>query len=176
MTTRFDEDDVDGPEFGPDDPLAVILRPPADHLAPPSGHYETLRRKASRRRLLRTATGVGVTCAVALLVALPFTTGRSDGPADPAPPLAPPSTSDRTTPPSPSPTTPRPSASATRTPPPGRTASPTPTARPGTPTSEPTRNPQAVGSRTPDATPTPTPRPSTEPTRRTGDEATPSAG
>ncbi|MGW4866547.1 hypothetical protein [Streptomyces chartreusis] len=176
MTTRFDEDDVDGPEFAPDDPLAVILRPPADHLAPPPGHYETLRRKASRRRLLRTATGVGVTCAVALLVALPFTTSRSDGPANPAPPLAPPPTSDRTAPPSPSPTTPSPSASATRTPPPSRTASPTPTARPGTPTSEPTRDPQAVGSRTPDAAPTPTARPSMEPTRTVTDGATPSAG
>ncbi|MFC5219268.1 hypothetical protein [Streptomyces coerulescens] len=176
MTTRFDEDDVDGPQFAPDDPLAVILRPPADHLAPPPGHYETLRRKATRRRLVRTATGVGVTCALALLVALPFTTSGPDVPTNPTPPLAPPPTSDRTTPPTPSPSTPAPSASPTRTPPSGRTASPTPTPRPGTPTSVPTRDPQAVGSRTPDATVTPTARPSVEPTRGAGDGATPSAG
>ncbi|MGI5436383.1 hypothetical protein ACQEV4_02505 [Streptomyces shenzhenensis] len=31
MTTRFDDD----PEFAADDPLAVILRPPAEHLGPP---------------------------------------------------------------------------------------------------------------------------------------------
>ncbi|TXS44034.1 hypothetical protein EAO75_29925, partial [Streptomyces sp. uw30] len=84
MTTRFDEDDVDGPQFAPDDPLMVILGPPGDRLAPPPGHYETLRRRASRRRLVRTATGVGVTCAVALLVALPFGLSRPDTPTSPA--------------------------------------------------------------------------------------------
>ncbi|GHH04812.1 hypothetical protein GCM10018780_35640 [Streptomyces lanatus] len=126
MTTRFDEDDLDGPEFSPDDPLAVILRPPTDRLAPPSGHYETLRRRASRRRLVRTAAGVGVTCAVAaaLLIALPL--GRSDTPTTPAPPLAPPPASDVTTPPAQTSPTPSPSASPTRTTPPAPSRTPGP--------------------------------------------------
>ncbi|MDX2766367.1 hypothetical protein [Streptomyces europaeiscabiei] len=45
MITRPDE----GPDFEPDDPLTVILRPPADRLGPPPGRYETIRRTAVRR-------------------------------------------------------------------------------------------------------------------------------
>ncbi|MDX2828369.1 hypothetical protein PV416_46835, partial [Streptomyces ipomoeae] len=67
MITRPD----DGPEFEADDPLAVLLRPPADHLGPPPGRYEAIRRTASRRRLLRAAAGAATACAVAALVALP---------------------------------------------------------------------------------------------------------
>ncbi|OIJ67088.1 hypothetical protein [Streptomyces mangrovisoli] len=98
MTTRFDED----PEFGPDDPLTVLLRPPADHLAPLPGHFESVRRTAARRRLLRTAAGAAVTCAVAVLVALPLHLARLPGTPDrPTVPLAPPS-APRTADPSPS--------------------------------------------------------------------------
>lgn len=87
MTTRAD----DGPEFDPDDPLAVLLRPTSDCLGPPPRRYETIRRGAARRRLLRAAAGVGLSCAAAALVALPFHLATtSDGPAAPTMPLAPP--------------------------------------------------------------------------------------
>ncbi|WP_409471025.1 hypothetical protein [Streptomyces sp. HC307] len=86
MTTRFD----DGPEFDPHDPLAVILRPPSDHLGPPPGRYEAIRRTAARRRLLRTAAGVGVSCAVAALIALPLHLAAPETPRPPTVPLAPP--------------------------------------------------------------------------------------
>ncbi|MFC8828365.1 hypothetical protein ACFT9I_23810 [Streptomyces sp. NPDC057137] len=112
MTTRAD----DGPEFDPDDPLAVILRPPSDCLGPPPRRYETIRRSASRRRLLRAAAGVGLSCAAAALVALPFHLATtSDGPAPPTVPLAPPPASsyspEPTAPPSPGVVTPSPSGS-----------------------------------------------------------------
>lgn len=105
MTTRLD----DGPEFEPDDPLTVILRPTSDRLAPPPGRYEAIRRTAARRRLLRTAAGVGVSCAVAALVALPLHLATRETPAPPTVPLAPPA-SGRTASPTPS-TTPTPSPS-----------------------------------------------------------------
>ncbi|MFJ8634860.1 hypothetical protein [Streptomyces sp. NPDC093568] len=152
MTTRFDDEDPDGPELAPDDPLAVILRPPADHLAPPPGHYDTLRRRASRRRLVRTAAGAGVTCAVALLAVLQFNLGPSDTPTRPTPPLAPPPATDRT--PAPVSPSPVPSEAPTRTT--SQTPTPTPTDRPGAATSEPTRNPRPEASRTPTATAVPT--------------------
>ncbi|WP_078491875.1 hypothetical protein [Streptomyces yerevanensis] len=98
MTTRFDDG---GPEPGPDDPLAVILRPPSDHLAPPLGRYESIRRGAARRRLLRAAAGAGLSCAVAALAALPLLR-TSDAPASPTPPLAPPPATSPSTPPAPS--------------------------------------------------------------------------
>ncbi|MER6627746.1 hypothetical protein ABT301_05820 [Streptomyces sp. NPDC000987] len=99
----------DGPDFDPDDPLAVLLRPPAGHLGAPPGRYEAIRRGAARRRLLRAAAGAGAVCAVAVLVALPL---RSFGPGTPAPPavpLAPPPVSGPATGPGPS-TSPRPAA------------------------------------------------------------------
>ncbi|MGW1627576.1 hypothetical protein [Streptomyces sp. NPDC002172] len=87
MTTRFDDE----PGFdGPDDPLAVILRPPAAHLGAPPGRYEEIRRAASRRRLVRTAAGAGVTCAVAVSVALSLHLTAPAAPASPQVPLAPP--------------------------------------------------------------------------------------
>ncbi|MEW1775877.1 hypothetical protein [Streptomyces sp. NPDC086777] len=87
MTTRFDDE----PEFdGPDDPLAVILRPPAAHLGPPPGRYEEIRRAAGRRRLVRAAAGAGVTCAVAACVALSLHLTPPAAPAAPQVPLAPP--------------------------------------------------------------------------------------
>lgn len=156
MTTRFDDD----PEFAPDDPLAVILRPPAEHLGPPPGHYETIRRAAGRRRMLRAAVGAGVTCAVAALVALPVYLTAPQSPTTPAPPLAPPPATSRTTaPPVPS-AVPTPSASPTPTTPRGTDVAPS--TRPGrtqdaaTPTSR--SVPSAAPSRASTATPArPTP-------------------
>ncbi|WP_046734500.1 hypothetical protein [Streptomyces humi] len=90
MTTRFDDE----PEFdGPDDPLTVILRPPATHLGPPPGRYEEVRRAAGRRRLLRTAAGAGLTCAVAAGVALSLHLTAPSAPVTPRLPLAPPAAS-----------------------------------------------------------------------------------
>lgn len=112
MTTRAD----DGPEFDPDDPLTVLLRPTSDYLGPPPRRYEAIRRTAARRRLLRAAAGVGLSCAAVALVALPLRLATtSDGPAPPTVPLAPPPTSSfapsPTPPPSPAPVTPDPSRS-----------------------------------------------------------------
>ncbi|MFE7565979.1 hypothetical protein ACFU76_03270 [Streptomyces sp. NPDC057539] len=104
MTTRFD----DGPEFESDDPLAVILRPSSDTLGPPAGRYETIRRAAARRRLLRTASRVGVACVVAALVVVPLrlaASGSPTSPASPTVPLAPPPVRSSSTPPPPAPTT-----------------------------------------------------------------------
>ncbi|MET9832170.1 hypothetical protein ABZ078_23370 [Streptomyces sp. NPDC006385] len=142
MTTRFD--DEEGLESAADDPLAVILRPPsAEHLAAPPGRYEAIRRTASRRRLLRTAAGLGATCAVAALVAVPLYFARPDGSPSPAPPLAPGPTITRTPPsePSPAPTpsepsrAPTPSASSTAAGPATPTVPPDPSGFP-TPTSD----------------------------------------
>ncbi|WP_185931113.1 MULTISPECIES: hypothetical protein [unclassified Streptomyces] len=91
MITHADE----GPEFEPDDPLAVILRPTADPLGPPPGRFEAIRRSAARRRMVRALAGVGVTCAVAALVAVPLQQAATgDKPASPTVPLAPPPVSD----------------------------------------------------------------------------------
>ncbi|MFD9320281.1 hypothetical protein ACFWDQ_21860 [Streptomyces sp. NPDC060053] len=105
MITPADDFD-DGPHLDPDDPLTVILGPVPGHLGPPPGRYEEIRRGAIRRRLLRTAAGVGATCGIAALaVLLPLRLTASDAPARPAVPLAPPSVSGPSTvpPPSPSP-------------------------------------------------------------------------
>ncbi|MFD4505911.1 hypothetical protein [Streptomyces sp. NPDC058457] len=115
MTTRFDDE----PEFdGPDDPLAVILRPPTAHLGPPPGRYEEIRRAAGRRRLVRTAAGAGVTCAVAACIALSLHLAAPAAPTTPQLPLAPPAVSP-TAPHhpsgSPAPVTPRPSPSVAPT-------------------------------------------------------------
>ncbi|WP_262702544.1 MULTISPECIES: hypothetical protein [Streptomyces] len=103
MTPRCDDGPEHiGPEREPDDPLAVILRPPSDYLGPPPGRYEAIRRAAARRKLLRTAAGVGVSCAVAALIALPLRAAAPEPPARPTVPLAPPPATGRTTPPLPS--------------------------------------------------------------------------
>jgi hypothetical protein len=152
LTTRLDE----GPESEPDDPLAVILRPPAGHLGPPPGRYEEIRRTAHRRRLLRTATGAALTCAVAALIALPLHLTASQPARSPVVPLAPP-TSGRTPfpstlPPTPtasaSPTPSRPAPVTTRRTDRGRTADRT--AEPGTPSSR-----AVPGARVPSVTPAP---------------------
>ncbi|MCH0543421.1 hypothetical protein I3F58_28505 [Streptomyces sp. MUM 203J] len=124
MTTRFD-DDMDDLESAPDDPLAVILRAPSGHLTPPPGRYAQIRRTASRRRVLRTAAGFGVTCAIAALVTVPLYFARPVTPASPAPPQAPPPASGRTMPPVPSPV-PTPSASTNGVASPARTTPPEP--------------------------------------------------
>ncbi|MBD9736028.1 hypothetical protein IGX29_30390, partial [Streptomyces sp. H28] len=105
MITHADE----GPEFAPDDPLAVLLRPSSDHLGPPPGRFEEIRRAAARRRLVRAAAGAGLACGAALLIALPLQQTAPDGPASPTVPLAPPPVSSTSpTPPSPEPAATRP--------------------------------------------------------------------
>jgi hypothetical protein len=134
LTTHFDEGD-EGPEIDLDDPLTVILRPSsAEYLGPPAGRYESIRRGASRRRLLRATVGAGATCAVIVLAALPFRLAHHDSPTTPTVPLAPPPASS-------SPTAP-PTPSATR--------APSPTASPSSP----------ADSRNPSRTPVPTIEPS----------------
>ncbi|MBQ0827538.1 hypothetical protein [Streptomyces tagetis] len=86
MTTRCDDD----PEFGPDDPLLVVLRPGGDRLSPSPGRYEAVRRAAARRRLFRTAAGAAVACAAAVLVALPLHRSVESPATRPVVPLAPP--------------------------------------------------------------------------------------
>ncbi|MFE9028919.1 hypothetical protein ACFYOA_22105 [Streptomyces iakyrus] len=98
MTTRLDDD---GPEPGPDDPLAVILRPSSpDCLGAPPGQFETIRRRAVRRRLLRTAAGAGLACVAAVLISIPLRNTAPERPMTPTIPMAPPAT--RTAPPTPS--------------------------------------------------------------------------
>ncbi|GAB2795098.1 hypothetical protein GCM10027073_29080 [Streptomyces chlorus] len=94
----------DGPDFEPDDPLAVILRPASDYLGPPAGRYEEIRRVAARRRRVRAAVGVGVSCAFAAfaaLVVLPLQPAAPDKPASPTVPLAPPPVSSPSSAPAP---------------------------------------------------------------------------
>ncbi|ANS68303.1 hypothetical protein SLINC_6079 [Streptomyces lincolnensis] len=144
MITHSDE----SPEFEPDDPLAVILRPSSDYLGPPAGRYEAIRRRAARRRLVRAAVGVGGACAVAALVALPLRTASSDVPVRPTVPLAPPVSGSPSQAPT-LPATPAPSPSSTATPMP---SDPSSGLDPGedvsgtvpTPTTAPTGAPSAV--------------------------------
>lgn len=105
MITQSD----DGQDFGPDDPLLVLL-PTLDYLGAPPGRYEKIRRGAARRRLLRVAAGVGLCGAAAALVALPLHLAGGASPASPAAPPEPPASS-----PSPRPTAPQaPAPAATR--------------------------------------------------------------
>ncbi|MET9408211.1 hypothetical protein ABZX90_20970 [Streptomyces sp. NPDC002935] len=154
----------DGPDFDADDPLAVIMRPPAEHLGPPPGRYEAIRRGAARRRLLRAAAGAGLACAVGALVALPLRAAAPEPPVSPVVPLAPPPASS-------------PSAEPTPSVSPGR-VSPFPsgsgrsdrTSAPSTAPTAPVRSP--VRTRTPSAIPTSA---SVEPSGvRTGANPTPS--
>ncbi|MFC9285865.1 hypothetical protein [Streptomyces sp. NPDC057052] len=128
-------DDADDGTRAPDDPLTVILRPPAGHLAPPPGRYEAVRRGAVRRRLLRTAVGVGATCAVATLVVLPLRSGGPAAPAAPAVPMAPPPARSPSAVPTPS-TSPAPTSDPARE-----------TRAPGLTTALPTPGPDRTGSR-----------------------------
>jgi hypothetical protein len=162
LITHSDE----GPDFDPDDPLTVILRPPAEHLGAPPGRYEAIRRGASRRRLLRAAVGAAVTCGVAALVVLPLHLTASDAPGSPAVPLAPPPASSPAAPPHRS-ATPEPSSPR-----------PTPDTRTSTPTrqSTPTRAPSAEPSTAPSDSATRS-APSIAPSApRTDIRATPSSG
>ncbi|WP_327400977.1 hypothetical protein OG194_12655 [Streptomyces sp. NBC_01288] len=165
MTTRFDEGD-EGHDIDPDDPLAVILRPSsAEYLGPPAGRYETIRRGANRRRLLRATVGAGATCAVIVLAALPFRLAHHDSPTTPTVPLAPPPASS-------APTTP-PASSA-----PSATKVPSPTASPSSPTDPriPSRTP--VSTTAPSRVPTESASaPSSEPaaSTRTASSVEPSA-
>ncbi|MFG2783264.1 hypothetical protein ACGFY7_36210 [Streptomyces prunicolor] len=143
MTTHFDEGDGE-PGRDLDDPLTVILRPSStEYLGPPAGRYDSIRRGANRRRLLRATLGAGATCAVIVLAALPFRLSHHDSPTTPTAPLAPPpASSGPTTPPAPSATrTPTPTASPSS---PADTRTPS---RTTAPTSEPSRVPSASASR-----------------------------
>ncbi|MEV7889089.1 hypothetical protein ACWD3I_28515 [Streptomyces sp. NPDC002817] len=102
MITRPDDD----PDLDPDDPLTILLRPPADHLGPPPGRYVAIRRGATRRKLLRAAAGTAVVCGLAAAVLLPLRLTASEAPASPTVPLAPPPASSSPTEP---PSTPPPS-------------------------------------------------------------------
>lgn len=156
MTTHPD----DGPEPEHGDPLAILLRPTSDRLVPPPDRYETIRRSAARRRLLRTAAGVGLSCAAAALVALPLHLATTSGaPVSPVVPLAPPSTSG----PSPTPSAP-PSPTAVSPSPSGAVE------QPGSPPARTGPAPSDVPSRLP--TTTPSQDPAGDPGR---DGATPSA-
>ncbi|WUA54903.1 hypothetical protein OG739_26350 [Streptomyces longwoodensis] len=114
--------------------MTVILRPGADHLGAPPGRYEAIRRAAARRRLLRTAAGAGLTCAVAALTAFLLAPGASEAPTRPTVPLAPPPPAS-STPAAPEPSASRPPSTAPSTPP---SRSPFPS-----PSSEPSRAPGA---------------------------------
>jgi hypothetical protein len=158
----------DGPDHDPDDPLTVILRPPADYLGAPPGHYEAIRRGASRRRILRAAAGAALTCGVAALVVLPVRLSASDAPGSPTVPLAPPPASSPSTLPhrsaTPEPSTARP-AQGTR--------STTPTTAPSTEPSTADRSSPSGGTTT---DPTPTRAPSDPPSAsRSEATATPSS-
>ncbi|GHF00837.1 hypothetical protein GCM10017776_17470 [Streptomyces griseoluteus] len=155
----------EGPDFEPEDPL-LVMRPPHEHLAPPPGRYEEIRRGATRRRILRTAVVASATCAVAALLAVPFLRGALQDPAPRTVPLAPPPASSPTTRPTPAesapvPLSPRPDA---------RSSASTPTAPARPPAA--TASPSAVPSSTPTerrpllpTTRPPTAAPSTNPTR-----------
>ncbi|WP_405906403.1 MULTISPECIES: hypothetical protein [unclassified Streptomyces] len=141
MITHSDQ----GPDFDPDDPLAVILRPASDYLGPPPGRYEAIRRGAARRRLLRAAAGVGLSCAVAAIVTLPIVLATPEAPVSPTVPLAPPPASSP-------PVTPSPPA------PPATTAPstvPTPSATPDPVGSRPTEGSRTGSSRSPSSTQAP---------------------
>ena len=84
MITHSDE----GPD--PEDPLTVLLRPSAEYLGAPPGHYEAIRRGAARRKLLRAAAGTALTCAAVALAVLPLRLSGSDAPRSPTVPMAPP--------------------------------------------------------------------------------------
>ncbi|MDJ0466963.1 hypothetical protein [Streptomyces sp. H27-C3] len=144
----------DGPDFEPDDPLAGILRPTSDYLGPPVGRYEEIRRGASRRRLLRAAAGVGLSCVAAACIALPLLLTTPGAPVSPTVPLAPPTAS------SPS-TGPTPPASPERVNP--RPSEPSRTDSPATPS-----NPAVSTGSVPSAKPTPQ---SVEPPVRNGARA-----
>lgn len=160
----------DGPEYDPDDPLTVIMRPPTEYLGAPPGRYEAIRRGASRRRLLRAAAGAAVTCGVAALIVLPLRLTASEGHGSPTVPLAPPPASSPSTPPhrsaTPEPRSPHPSQDR-------RTAGPSTastTAPTGRPPADERVSPSASSART--ATQVPSMWPSAASTRSA---ATPSA-
>lgn len=122
MTTHFDEGDGE-PGRDLDDPLTVILRPSStEYLGPPTGRYESIRRGANRRRLLRATLGAGATCAVIVLAALPFRLSHHDSPTTPTVPLAPPPASSSA-----------PTASPSQAPSATKAPSSTPTASPSSP-------------------------------------------
>jgi hypothetical protein len=111
-----------GPDSDPDDPLAVILRPASEYLGPPAGRYEAIRRGAARRRLLRAAAGVGLSCAVAAVISLPVLLASPETPVSPTVPLAPPPASSPPATSSPPVTAPPPKSSPS--------SAPTPSAKP----------------------------------------------
>ncbi|MFF4274703.1 hypothetical protein [Streptomyces sp. NPDC001536] len=146
MITRPDDD----PGLDPDDPLTILLRPPADRLGPPPGRYEAIRRGATRRKLLRAAAGTAVACGLAAAVLLPLRLTTSEAPASPTVPLAPPPAS---------------SGPAT-VPPPSAVPSTAgePSAGQSSAVPSPTETSVPVSPRVPSATPSTAPTPTAEPT------------
>ncbi|MGW3136263.1 hypothetical protein [Streptomyces sp. NPDC001139] len=129
MITHSDE----GPDIDPEDPLTILLQPPARHLGAPPGRYRAIRRGAARRRLLKAAAGAALTCGVAALALLPLRLSASDTrPSSPVAPLAPPPASSPSMRPTDSPS-PRPSSPST-----------TPDARTGRQPGRPTEPSRAV--------------------------------
>ncbi|MFD4524193.1 hypothetical protein ACFWP7_09780 [Streptomyces sp. NPDC058470] len=138
-----------GPDSDPDDPLAIILRPSSEYLGPPPGRYEAIRRGAVRRRLLRAAAGVGLSCAVAAVISLPVLLATPEPAVSPTVPLAPPPA-----------TSPLPASSATPAPPAKSSPSsaPTPSARPDPVDSGPSEGALTGSLSTPTRAPSETPR------------------
>nr|WP_240982986.1 hypothetical protein [Streptomyces sp. S3(2020)] len=155
MITRPDDD----PDLDPDDPLTILLRPPADHLGPPPGRYEAIRSGATRRRLGRAAAGAAVVCGLAAAVLLPLRLTASEAPATPTVPLAPPPASSGPSagPPSTVPPTAVPSSSGRPSAVPSEPATSVPVS-PGTPSASPSMEPTAATEPTP-TEPTPSDQP-----------------
>ncbi|MEG8276448.1 hypothetical protein [Streptomyces sp. AHA2] len=176
MTTRLDGDRGDE-GCRPDDPLAVLLRPSSpDYLTAPAGQFAAVRRRAVRRRLLRTAAGAGVCCAVAALVALPLRLPAPDAPVAPTTvPMAPPDPSTAPSAPS-APPAPAPSRAPRASNAPAESRGPTASGVPSRPGARDRGEPStpAGPSRTPSVTPTParpappTARPTTDGERTPG--------
>ncbi|NEA43084.1 hypothetical protein G3I42_28225, partial [Streptomyces sp. SID11385] len=85
MTTRFDDEDPS------DDPLFVLLRgdEATSHLAAPEGQFATVRRRARRRRAVRTGAGAALATAAACAALFTLTPHGTERPEQRQLPLGP---------------------------------------------------------------------------------------